>query len=135
MGRSGSQSPPFGWTIWGTPTSPGWKKRKRYGRSGIPAPPVVVWEEQSPVRREVVVRVSLDRGKTFTQPIRLNERKGHSPSVAINNKGLALLGWVEHAMPANKTIVQMLKQPEVKAIASANPYPEGRGAWIAFRSG
>ncbi|HEU5092878.1 MAG TPA: sialidase family protein, partial [Nitrospira sp.] len=33
---------------------------------------VVVWEEQSPVRREVVVSYSLDRGQSFSTPIKLN---------------------------------------------------------------
>lgn len=36
---------------------------------------VVVWEEQAPVKRDVVVSVSTDRGETFTAPYKLNEKK------------------------------------------------------------
>ena len=39
---------------------------------------VVVWEEQSPVRREVVVSWSLDRAQTFGSPQKVNE-KGARP--------------------------------------------------------
>lgn len=72
---------------------------------------IVVWEEQSPVRREVVVRVSLDRGRTFTATQKLNERKGQSPAVDVNAQGLAVLAWMEHAMPGHKMVVQTLQLP------------------------
>ncbi len=72
---------------------------------------IVVWEEQSPVRREVVVRLSLDRGRTFTVPRKLNEKKGQSPAVAMNAQGLAALAWMEHAMPGHKLVVQTLQLP------------------------
>lgn len=36
---------------------------------------VVVWEEQAPVKRDVVMSVSMDRGATFTAPHKVNEKK------------------------------------------------------------
>jgi hypothetical protein len=69
----------------------------------------VVWEEQSPVRREVVLSVSTDRGRTFTKPVKLNDKKGQTPSVAMNHAGTVGLAWMEHAMPAHRLIVQTLQ--------------------------
>ena len=37
---------------------------------------VVIWEEQSPVRREIVMSHSIDRGQTFSVPFKLNEKNG-----------------------------------------------------------
>ena len=75
---------------------------------------VIVWEEQSPVRREVVLSVSLDRGQTFSTPQKLNEKKGQTPSLSINSKGLAALAWMEHAMPIHRMVVQTLQLPAPK---------------------
>ncbi len=84
---------------------------------------VVVWEEQSPVRREVVVSVSLDRGETFTVPQKLNEKKAQSPSVAVNRQGIFALGWMEHAMPAHRMVIQTLRLPAVRVAAEkAEPH-------------
>lgn len=74
---------------------------------------VVVWEEQSPVRREVVVSVSLDRGNVFTAPHKLNEKRGQTPTVAVNRQGVFVLGWMEHAMPSYRLIAQTLRFPAV----------------------
>ncbi len=79
---------------------------------------IVVWEEQSPVRREVVVRLSMDRGRTFTVPQKLNEKKGQSPAVAVNGQGLAALAWMEHAMPGHKLVVQTLQLPTAAVTAN-----------------
>jgi hypothetical protein len=79
---------------------------------------IVTWEEQSPVRREVVVSVSLDRGRTFTSPRRVNDHKGQSPSVSVNSHGLAALAWMEHAMPGHKMIVQTLQLPPLQVTAN-----------------
>jgi hypothetical protein len=84
---------------------------------------VVVWEEQSPVRREVVVSASLDRGETFTVPQKLNEKKAQTPSVAVNRQGVFALGWMEHAMPAHRMVVQTLRLPAVRIAAEkAEPH-------------
>ncbi|TKB94586.1 MAG: hypothetical protein E8D41_03280 [Nitrospira sp.] len=82
---------------------------------------VLAWEEQSPVRREIVMSVSLDRGQTFSAPQKLNEKKGQTPSLSINSKGLAALAWMEHAMPAHRMVVQTLQLPTAKVLARQEP--------------
>ena len=82
---------------------------------------VIVWEEQSPVRREVVMSVSLDRGQTFSTPQKLNEKKGQTPSLSINAKGLAALAWMEHAMPVHRMVVQTIQLPALNVIAKQEP--------------
>jgi hypothetical protein len=82
---------------------------------------VIVWEEQSPVRREVVMSLSLDRGQTFSAPQKLNEKKGQTPSLSMNSKGLAALAWMEHAMPNHRMVVQTLQLPPMKIIARQEP--------------
>ncbi|THJ22494.1 MAG: exo-alpha-sialidase [Nitrospira sp. CG24E] len=82
---------------------------------------VIVWEEQSPVRREVVMSVSLDRGRTFSAPQKLNEKKGQTPSLSMNSKGLAALAWMEHAMPVHRIVVQTIQLPAAKVLARQDP--------------
>jgi BNR repeat-like domain len=82
---------------------------------------VIVWEEQSPVRREIVMSISLDRGQTFSTPQKLNDKKGQTPSLSINAKGLAALAWMEHAMPAHRMVVQTLQLPLPKVVARQEP--------------
>ncbi len=82
---------------------------------------IIVWEEQSPVRREVVMSVSLDRGQTFSAPQKLNEKKGQTPTLSINAQGLAALAWMEHAMPAHRIVVQTIQLPATQAIARQEP--------------
>ncbi|MFZ1748235.1 MAG: sialidase family protein [Nitrospirales bacterium] len=73
---------------------------------------LVSWEEQSPVRREVVFTYSLDRGQTFSTPKKLNEKKAKSPSVALNDQGQAVIAWSEQvAFPGWSTVVQRLSFP------------------------
>lgn len=71
----------------------------------------VIWEEQSPVRREIVVSYSLDRGRSFNAPIKLNEKNGQTPAVAVNQHGTVVMGWKEHAMPAHRLVIQTLQFP------------------------
>jgi hypothetical protein len=73
---------------------------------------VVLWEEQSPVRREVVVSCSLDRGQTFSRPQKLNDKKAQTPSVSVNAAGLVGMAWMEHAMPGHKIVIQTMQLPE-----------------------
>lgn len=82
---------------------------------------VIAWEEQSPVRREVVVSVSLDRGRTFSSPQKLNEKKGQTPALSMNSNGLAALAWMEHAMPAHRMVVQTIQLPPMKVLARQEP--------------
>ncbi|HMS85795.1 MAG TPA: sialidase family protein [Nitrospira sp.] len=78
---------------------------------------VVIWEEQSPVRREVVVSYSLDRGRSFSRPIKLNEKNGQTPTVAVNQQGTVVLGWKEHAMPAHRLVLQTMQFPTADVTA------------------
>lgn len=71
----------------------------------------VVWEEQSPVRREVVISYSLDRGESFSTPVKLNEKNGQTPTVAVNRQGTVVMGWKEHAMPAHRLVIQTMQLP------------------------
>ena len=71
----------------------------------------VVWEEQSPVRREVVASFSLDRGQSFSQPVKLNDKNAQPPTVAVNQQGTVVMGWKDHAMPAHRLVIQTLQFP------------------------
>ena len=71
----------------------------------------VIWEEQSPVRREVVASYSLDRGQSFTAPVKLNEKNAQTPTVAVNQYGTVVMGWKEHAMPAHRLVLQAVQFP------------------------
>ena len=73
---------------------------------------LVVWEELSPVRHEIFLSYSLDRGQTFSQPQRLNKAKAQHPAIAVNQKGQGVVSWVEHAFPNNVMIVQDLRLPQ-----------------------
>ena len=78
---------------------------------------VAVWEELSPVRREVVVSHSLDRGQTFSTPYKVNEKKGETPTVTVSPTGQFMLAWKEHAMPAHRMVLQRIILPEPNAVA------------------
>ncbi len=82
---------------------------------------VIVWEEQSPVRREIVMSVSLDRGQTFSAPKKLNDKKGQTPTLSINARGLAALAWMEHAMPAHRLVVQTVQLSVPNSTAHQEP--------------
>jgi len=82
---------------------------------------VIVWEEQSPVRREIVASTSLDRGQTFSAPQKINDKKGQTPSVSINAHGQAALAWLEHAMPNHRIVMQTLQLPAANAVAKQWP--------------
>jgi hypothetical protein len=70
---------------------------------------LVTWEEQSPVRREVVFSYSLDRGHTFSTPKKMNEKKSKSPAVALNDNGQGVIAWLEQvAFPGWSTVIQPL---------------------------
>ena len=73
---------------------------------------VVIWEEQSPVRKEIVVSLSVDRGNSFSPPHKLNQRKAKHPTVALNDQGEAMLAWSEQVtFPAWSTVIQPLHLP------------------------
>jgi hypothetical protein len=85
---------------------------------------VALWEELSPVRREVVMSYSLDGARTFSAPKKLNEKKGESPSLAANSTGQIVLAWKEHAMPAHRLVIQRLELPERPTLAQGGQEPQ-----------
>ena len=80
---------------------------------------VVVWEEQGPVKRDVVMSVSTDRGGTFTPPQKMNEKKSQAPVVAVNAQGLFAMAWMEHGMPGHKIVTQTLRVSSVTLAAES----------------
>lgn len=69
---------------------------------------VAVWEEVTGVRKRTVMRVSLDRGRTFGPTEVLSEgAKGEMPTVAVHPNGTVALAWSEYAWPNNRLVVQM----------------------------
>ncbi len=75
---------------------------------------LAIWEEQSPVRREVVISYSLDRGLTFSPPQKLNTKKSKHPAVAVNTHGEAVLAWQEQiTFPGWHTVVQPITWPNL----------------------
>lgn len=78
---------------------------------------VAIWEELSPVRREVVVSYSIDRGQTFSPPHKVNEKKGETPAVAVNAAGQFVVAWKEHAMPKHRIVLQRVTLPEPSSVA------------------
>ncbi|WNM59808.1 sialidase family protein [Candidatus Nitrospira allomarina] len=84
---------------------------------------LVSWEEQSPVRREIVFTYSLDRGQTFSPPKKLNEKKAKSPAVALNDQGQAVIAWSEQVVfPGWSTVIQPLSFPTPRT-AQLHPKP------------
>lgn len=85
---------------------------------------IVIWEEQSPVRREIVMRYSLNRGQTFSAPQKLNIKKAHHPAVAINQQGHAVLAWQEQiAFPKWSTVLQPVSFEEHPTHAKSSQTP------------
>ena len=80
---------------------------------------VVIWEEQGPVKRDVVMSAYMDRGATFAAPQKLNDRKSQTPVVAVNRHGVFAMAWMEHGMPGHKIVTQTLRMPSVTAAAAA----------------
>ena len=81
---------------------------------------VVIWEEQGPVKRDVVMSVSTDRGATFAAPYKLNEKKSQTPVVAVNAQGVFALAWMEHGMPGHKIVTQTLKLSPVTVASESS---------------
>ena len=86
---------------------------------------MVIWEEQSPVRREIVMSHSLDRGQSFSLPTKLNEKHGQTPTIAVNDQGTVVMGWKEHAMPAHRLVIQTMQLPG-SSVAAAEINSNGR---------
>ncbi len=74
---------------------------------------VAIWEEVSPVRREIMVSYSMDRGHMFSPPLKVNEKRGEKPAVVMLADGQAAIAWVEPTVfPSRGTIFQTLQLPK-----------------------
>jgi hypothetical protein len=68
---------------------------------------IAVWEEVTGVRKRVVMRVSVDRGRTFGPQQTLSDgSKAEHPTVVVHQNGTVAIGWTEHTFPNNKIVVQ-----------------------------
>jgi hypothetical protein len=68
---------------------------------------------------------SLDRGQSFSVPRKLNEKHGQTPTIAVNDEGMVVMGWKEHAMPAHRLVIQTMQLPAV-SLAEAEIAPDAR---------
>jgi len=73
---------------------------------------VVVWEESTAVRRRILLRYTLDAGRTLS-PIHVlsSAIKAYSPDVAFAGDGSFLVAWHEEKFPALQTVVQPVRLP------------------------
>ena len=71
---------------------------------------VVVWEDATAVRRRILLRASLDGGRTLG-PVQTLSRavKAYSPDVAVTPTGDFVVAWHEEQFPSLKTVVQTLR--------------------------
>ncbi len=71
---------------------------------------VIVWEEATAVRRRVMLRYSIDGGRTLSAPQALSQAlKAYAPDVAAGPSGEFVVAWHEERFPALKTITQAIK--------------------------
>jgi len=73
---------------------------------------VVVWEESTAVRRRILLRYTVDAGRTLS-PVHVLSRaiKAYAPDVAFAGDGRFLVAWHEEQFPSLKTVVQPLRLP------------------------
>lgn len=70
---------------------------------------VIVWEDATAVRRQVLMRYSLDGGKTFSSVQTLSQAlKAYAPDIVVSSDGNFIVAWHEEQFPATKTVVQNL---------------------------
>lgn len=71
---------------------------------------VVVWEDATAVRRRILLRASLDGGRTLGPVQTLSSAvKAYSPDVAVTPAGDFVVAWHEERFPSLKTVVQPLR--------------------------
>jgi hypothetical protein len=72
----------------------------------------IVWEESTAVRRRILLRYSLDAGRTLS-PIRVlsSTIKAYAPDIAFAGNGSFLVVWHEEQFPFLKTVVQTVRLP------------------------
>jgi len=70
----------------------------------------IVWEEATAVRRRVLLRTSIDGGRTVTAPAVLSQAiKAYAPDVAATPGGGFVVAWHEERFPSLTTIVQTIE--------------------------
>jgi hypothetical protein len=70
---------------------------------------VVVWEDSTAVRRRVIMRTTLDGGRTLSPPQTLTQAvKAFAPDV-VTVPGGFLIVWHEEQFPSIKTVVYSVK--------------------------
>jgi hypothetical protein len=71
---------------------------------------VVVWEDATAVRRRILLRASLDGGRTLGPVQTLSKAvKAYAPDVAVTPAGDFVVAWHEEQFPSLKTVVQPLR--------------------------
>ncbi len=73
---------------------------------------VMVWEESTAVRRRILLRYTVDGGRTLS-PIHVLSRaiKAYAPDVAVAGDGRFLVAWHEERFPSLTTVVQPVRLP------------------------
>jgi hypothetical protein len=76
---------------------------------------VVVWEESTAVRRRILLRYTLDAGRTLS-PIHVLSAaiKAYAPDIAFAPDGSFLVAWHEEQFPFLKTVVQPVRIPPAR---------------------
>jgi hypothetical protein len=70
----------------------------------------IVWEDATAVRRQVLLRYSLDSGKTFSPAQTLSHAlKAYAPDIAASPTGDFIVVWHEEQFPQLKTIIQTVR--------------------------
>ena len=73
----------------------------------------IVREEATAVRRRVMLRYSIDGGRTLSAPQALSQAlKAYAPDVAVGPSGEFVVAWHEEQFPALKTVTQAIKLPK-----------------------
>ena len=74
----------------------------------------VVWEDLTAVRRRVVMRTTLDGGRTLSPPQTLTQAvKAFAPDVVVAPGGF-LVVWHEEQFPSIKTVIHSVKLQEIR---------------------
>jgi hypothetical protein len=75
---------------------------------------VVVWEDSTAVRRRVIMRTTLDGGRTLSPPQTLTQAvKAFAPDVVVAPGGF-LVVWHEEQFPSIKTVIYTVKLGEAR---------------------
>ena len=76
---------------------------------------VIVWEESTAVRRRILLRYTLDAGRTLSKTHVLSTAiKAYSPDIAFAPDGAFLVAWHEEQFPFLKTVVQPVRLPSAR---------------------